>query len=64
MKLAERIEINPAICFGKPVINGTRIPVATVLELMGNGLSPESIIGDWYPHLQREDILACIRYAR
>lgn len=63
MRLAERIEINPDICFGKPVISGTRIPVAMVLDLLGNGLSPEAIIADWYPHLHCDDILACIRYA-
>ncbi len=63
MKIAERIILDPEICFGKPVIAGTRIPVHMVLELLGEGLSPREIIARCYSHLTEEDILACIRYA-
>jgi len=63
VKIADRIIIDPQICFGKPVIEGTRIPVHMVLELLGEGLTPQEIIEKCYSHLREEDILACIRYA-
>jgi uncharacterized protein (DUF433 family) len=58
-----RIEINPAVHFGKPCVAGTRIPVANVLELVKEGLPFETIIRDYYPELTIEDIHACIQYA-
>ena len=64
MKIAERIEVDPNICHGKPRIAGTRIPVEIVLGLLGDGLSPREIIARCYPDLTEEDILACVRYAR
>jgi uncharacterized protein (DUF433 family) len=63
LKIADRIVIDPEICFGKPVIEGTRIPVYIILDLLGEGLTPREIIEKCYPHLKEEDILACIRYA-
>jgi uncharacterized protein (DUF433 family) len=63
MKIAERIEINPEVCLGKPVIHGTHIPVSLILDLLAGGLTVEEITQKWYPQLTREDILACIRYA-
>ena len=53
----ERIEINPDIMDGKPVIRGTRVPVERVLRMLGAGMSPEEILID-HPRLTREDILA------
>jgi uncharacterized protein (DUF433 family) len=44
--MKERIEINPAIHFGKPCIIGTRIPVLNVLELVKEGILFEKIIED------------------
>ncbi|MCL5063396.1 MAG: DUF433 domain-containing protein [Nitrospiraceae bacterium] len=61
--MKERIEVNPAVHFGKPCVAGTRIPVQSVLELVSEGLSFSDIIRDYYPELQEEDIRACIRYA-
>lgn len=63
VKIADRIIIDPETCFGKPVIEGTRIPVHMVLELLGEGLTPQEIIERCYPDLTEKDILACIRYA-
>lgn len=57
-----RIEINPKIMLGKPVIKGTRIPVYVILNLLGEGYSIEQIIKE-YPDLTREDILAALRFA-
>ena len=42
----ERIEINPDIMDGKPVIRGTRVPVELVLRKLGDGMSPEAILVD------------------
>jgi uncharacterized protein (DUF433 family) len=62
-KIADRIVVDAKICFGKPVIEGTRIPIHMVLELLGEGLTPQEIIEKCYPDLTEEDILACVRYA-
>ena len=62
-KIADRIEIDNRIHHGKPVISGTLIPVNMVLGLLSNGFAPEEIIRDYYEHITREDIFACIRYA-
>ena len=61
--MPERIEINPEICNGRPVICGTRVGVETVLSYLGAGDEIEDILSA-HPQIQREDILACIEYAR
>jgi uncharacterized protein (DUF433 family) len=43
---------------------GTRVPIDIILGLLGDGLTPEEIIKQHYPHIAKDDILACIRYAR
>ena len=58
----ERIEINPEIMGGKPVIRGTRIPVETVLRKLGAGMAVDAILAD-HPRLMREDILAAQAFA-
>jgi uncharacterized protein (DUF433 family) len=58
-----RIRVNPAIHFGKPCVAGTRIPVQAVLELVRDGVAPETIVRDYYPELETEDIRACVQYA-
>lgn len=60
-RILERISINPKVCFGKPVIKGTRIWVSLILDLLASGDSVEAIIKD-YPHITPEDVLACIAY--
>jgi uncharacterized protein (DUF433 family) len=59
----DRISVNPQIHFGKPCVAGTRITVQSILELLNEGLSFESIIQDYYPDLHTEDIRACLQYA-
>ena len=51
-----RIQASPEIHFGKPCVAGTRIPVQAVLELVRDGVPAETIIRDYYPDLQPEDI--------
>lgn len=63
MILLERIEINPRVCNGKPVIKGTRIPVSVILEQLAEGESWDQILTG-YPELTREDIHAVLEYAR
>jgi len=61
--MSARIVTNPKVLRGKPIIKGTRISVAFVLELLGGGMSIDEILRE-YPHLSREGILAAIDYAR
>ena len=61
--MQERIVVNPNIHFGKPCVAGARIPVQSVLELIGEGLDFTEIVQDYYPDLQVEDIRACVQYA-
>jgi uncharacterized protein (DUF433 family) len=63
MKSVPRIILDPSVLTGKPVIKGTRISVDLILELLASGWN-ESIILQEYPGLEREDILACIKYAQ
>ena len=62
MRWQERVEINPRILVGKPIIKGTRIAVEFVIELLGRGWSVEQILEE-FDHLSREDIQACLVYA-
>ncbi|CUU05666.1 MAG: DUF433 domain-containing protein [Armatimonadetes bacterium] len=61
-ELLSRITRDPNICHGKPVIRGLRYPVATVLEWLASGMTPEDILRD-YPDLEREDLQAALLYA-
>jgi len=58
-----RIEVNPKVRFGKPVVAGTRIAVEDVLELVAEGVPVERIVTEFYPDLTEEDVRACVRYA-
>lgn len=58
----DRIEINPNVMMGKPVIKGTRITVELVLLKLGEGATEADLL-DAYPRLTRDDIRAAITYA-
>jgi len=62
-QLLERITCNAGIFGGKPIIRGMRISVELVLGLLAQGESTETILED-YPDLTREDVQACLAYAR
>lgn len=62
MSWQDRIEIDPRILTGKPVVKGTRLSVELILDLVATGC-PEAEILASYPGLAREDILACVAYA-
>ncbi len=57
------IEAHAGILGGKPVIQGTRIPVDLLLELVDAGFSVDDILSE-YPHLKREDVLTVLQVAR
>lgn len=58
----DRISIDPKICHGQACIKGTRMPVHQIIGMLANGDTLESLLKA-YPHISREDILACLEYA-
>jgi uncharacterized protein (DUF433 family) len=58
-----RITLDPDVMVGKPVIRGTRITVELVIGLLAQGWTEQEILAA-YPHLTRDDILACLSYAQ
>jgi uncharacterized protein (DUF433 family) len=59
----DHIVCDPAILRGKPRVKGTRIPVSLVLGYLAAGSSPEHIVAE-FPDLTRDQIAACLDYAR
>ena len=59
---AARIEIDPNVMLGKPVVRGTRIPVELVLRKLSEGATQAELL-DAYPRLTPEDISAVFAYA-
>ena len=62
-KLLERITVDPRVFGGKPIIRGRRLAVEHVLGMLAAGDSPETIL-EGYDWLEREDIQACLVFAR
>ncbi len=60
--MRSRIEVNPNVLLGKPVIAGTRIPVYLILNLLASGYDFRRIM-EAYPGLTEEDIRAALEYA-
>lgn len=58
----ERIELNPEVLQGKPVVKGTRLAVELIVDLLAQGWSGKSLVEN-YPGLTLEDIRACLAYA-
>ena len=63
MNWHEHITADPAVLVGKPVIKGTRLAVEFILELIAEGWSEADMLRN-YPGLTREQILACVAYAK
>ena len=61
--MTQRIVLDPAVLAGKPVIRGTRLSVEFVIGLLADGWSEDEILRN-YPGLTRDDIAACLGYAR
>jgi uncharacterized protein (DUF433 family) len=62
MTVHDRIQINPRVMLGKPVIKGSRITVELVLRKIAEGADERALL-EAYPHLTKEDIQAAVRYA-
>lgn len=61
--MSDIIESNPKILGGKPIIKGTRIPVALIYELIGLNYSINQILEE-YPHLNKEIILTLLEIGK
>ena len=61
-ELLKRIEVNPAVMLGKPLIRGTRIPVELILRQLSEGATEIDLL-DAYPRLEKKDIQAALAYA-
>ena len=62
MSWRERIEINPEIAAGRPIVKGTRLTVELLIDLLAQGWSEQEVLEN-YPTITREDLLACLRHA-
>jgi uncharacterized protein (DUF433 family) len=62
MAVHDRIEINPKIMLGKPVIRGTRIPVELIVRKFAEGADEKALL-QAYPRLAAADIQAALLYA-
>ena len=62
MASTDRIEINPKIMLGKPVVRGTRITVELIVRKIAEGASEAELL-DAYPTLKSEDIRAALVFA-
>ena len=60
--IQERIEINPEVMLGKPVIRGTRITVELILRKLSEGATEADLL-EGYPRLTKQDIQAALAYA-
>lgn len=58
----DRITSDPAVLGGKPIIRGTRISVAMILEWAASGASRDEIVAK-YPHLSVDDVEQALAYA-
>lgn len=59
--MSDRISIDPAVQHGKPVIRGTRVPVARILGSLAGGMLREEIVEEYRVTL--DDIAAAITFA-
>jgi uncharacterized protein (DUF433 family) len=60
--LSDRIQLDPAVCHGKPVVRGTRVLVANVVGAIAAGQLYAEIVQD-YPSLTEDDVRACLEFA-
>ncbi len=62
-ELLDRITVDPDIFGGKPIVRGRRLAVEHVLGMLAAGDDVDTILAG-YPWLERDDVLACVEYAR
>ena len=59
----DRIEIDPRRCGGSPVIRGTRVPVAVIIDQLASGETWDALLKG-YPELKVDDIRAALLFAK
>ena len=62
MNCDDRINVDPTVLAGKPVIRGTRLSVEFIVGLLAHGWSIDDVLGE-YTNITREDVQACLAYA-
>src|SRR5574340_932566 len=61
-ELAKHISVDPKVCFGRPVIRGTRIWVALIVDNLAEGISEAELL-EAYPQLTHDDIRAALAFS-
>ena len=61
MQIAPRIVVHPKIRSGKPVIEGTRVPVDVIVGQVAAGLTVDKVAEEY--GIERDDVLAALAYA-
>ena len=59
--MTKRIAIDPDVCGGRPIVAGTRMRVADVLDALASGATIDELVAD-FPYLTHENIIACLAY--
>lgn len=57
-----RISFNSDICFGKPCVKGTRMPVASILSYLSSGMSIDEFVIE-FPNISKADVLESLAFA-
>jgi uncharacterized protein (DUF433 family) len=60
--MSPRLQINPMVCHGKPVVRGTRVLVSTLLGALSGGDTIHDLLTD-YPSIKAEDVAAALEFA-
>lgn len=63
MNILSRITINPNVMHSKPTIRNMRWTVEIILDMLGSGMTIPEILEE-HSELEKEDILACLQYAK
>ena len=61
--MAKKIVVDPKIMLGKPVFEGTRVPIYLVLELLAEGVTAQEIVKQYYVDLTEDDVKEALKYA-
>ena len=57
----KRVMVSPDVMGGKPVVRGTRVTVARILDLLAQGMTPDEVLKE-FPQLTPADVKACLAY--
>lgn len=60
-EIAPRVTVDEGVAFGKPVIQGTRVPVALLVGKLAGGMTVREVAEEY--ELESDDVLAALSYA-